>query len=398
MTDYFASLDVALSTTSLGYGDASAFVDLHAGGKQVEIPSSVQWTNETAVGLALAKYLEIVQQYPFLADGYHFPTELPEDLLSPFGEFLDKYDLGAIIFTVSQYSPGYRDLLTVPTLYVMKSFTADMAATFLGLTPPFLAVPNGNQDLYNQAAHRLGEDVFLDATVVGVHRHRHHVTVGLKSPGSKPRSIKAKKLLIGIPPTLTNVIGLGLVPTLEEVSLFSQFRGVYYWDAVVNVTGLPNRTALLAVDLEAPYALAELPTSYGFIAAPGFDDLYVTYVGSLHRESDEVVKRAILGDLAKVVTSNGYNISGTPSIVALNNHSPYQLTVPAKAIEHGFYDKLNSLQGQDNTWWTGAAWQAQDSSLIWNWTEYNLLPKIHESLQKARYEDIDQPQQTLQEL
>jgi hypothetical protein len=68
--------------------------------------------------------------------------------------------------------------------------------------------------------------------------------------------------------------------------------------------------------------------------------------------------------------------AGTPEFVEFNNHSPFELTVSSEAIKGGFYGQLNKLQGERSTWWTGATWQAQDSSQIWNWTEINILPKL----------------------
>jgi hypothetical protein len=44
-------------------------------------------------------------------------------------------------------------------------------------------------------------------------------------------------------------------------------------------------------------------------------------------------------------------------------------------IEAGFYTKLYALQGQRSTFYTGAAWNAQDSSMLWVFTEA-LLPAI----------------------
>ena len=39
------------------------------------------------------------------------------------------------------------------------------------------------------------------------------------------------------------------------------------------------------------------------------------------------------------------------------------------------YAKLNALQGENRTWWTGARWQTNHSSPIWSFTD-SLLPAI----------------------
>ena len=94
---------------------------------------------------------------------------------------------------------------------------------------------------------------------------------------------------------------------------------------------------------------------------------------------DEEVKADILATVARLVSSLGYeNGNGTTAmeLVGFNNHSPYLMTVDVDAIAGGFYERANRLQGTRRTYWTGAAWQTEDSSQIWNWTEYVLLPQL----------------------
>jgi hypothetical protein len=54
---------------------------------------------------------------------------------------------------------------------------------------------------------------------------------------------------------------------------------------------------------------------------------------------------------------------------------PFGLTVPASAITSGFYKKVYALQGEKNTFYTGAAFIAHDSPLLWEFTKA-LLPNI----------------------
>jgi hypothetical protein len=66
-------------------------------------------------------------------------------------------------------------------------------------------------------------------------------------------------------------------------------------------------------------------------------------------------------------------------IAVFSNHAPYELTVSSSDIASGFYGDLYALQGRNNTFHTGAAFQAHSSSLIWQYTE-TLLPQIIASL------------------
>lgn len=51
------------------------------------------------------------------------------------------------------------------------------------------------------------------------------------------------------------------------------------------------------------------------------------------------------------------------------SHTPYEVYVPAEEIEKGFYTKLSGLQGERNTYWTGAAFVTHSSVAIWNFTD-----------------------------
>ncbi|KAF4625257.1 hypothetical protein G7Y89_g12913 [Cudoniella acicularis] len=122
-----------------------------------------------------------------------------------------------------------------------------------------------------------------------------------------------------------------------------------------------------------------MPGTYA-IGSTGFPGLHSAYYSSPYTVSDEEVKADILATIATLVKAAGYPpANGTPEFVGFNNHKPFELTVSTEAIKNGFYQRLNALQGERRTWWTGAAWQAQDSSIIWNWTEHNILPKISAS-------------------
>ena len=67
-------------------------------------------------------------------------------------------------------------------------------------------------------------------------------------------------------------------------------------------------------------------------------------------------------------------------VAALETHTPYLMTVSKEDIQDGFYKNLTALQGQRNTWYTGSAWESEDSSAIWNYTLYQVVPGILSAL------------------
>ncbi|EMD91998.1 hypothetical protein COCC4DRAFT_144753 [Bipolaris maydis ATCC 48331] len=44
--------------------------------------------------------------------------------------------------------------------------------------------------------------------------------------------------------------------------------------------------------------------------------------------------------------------------------SPFTCRSPPQDILDGFYDQVNALQGQPTSFYTGAAWRAQDSGIL----------------------------------
>jgi hypothetical protein len=85
---------------------------------------------------------------------------------------------------------------------------------------------------------------------------------------------------------------------------------------------------------------------------------------------DEDVKGEIQAAMQRLRSGGDLNTTTTEpaNIVAFNSHSPYELTVSPKEIKAGFYKDLYALQGYQNTWWSGAAFLAHDSSGLWQFT------------------------------
>lgn len=156
--------------------------------------------------------------------------------------------------------------------------------------------------------------------------------------------------------------------------MFSTYRNEAYYTGLINNTGFPDGTAVTNIGANTPFNLPALPGMYGFSATaePGLFD--VKYASPFYQENGAVM-RNILEALGRLQIPN---IKTTPSKVqwaAFNAHVPFFEHVTAEQIKHGFYRKANALQGHRRVWYTGAAWEAQDSSMIWSFTE-SILPAI----------------------
>lgn len=70
----------------------------------------------------------------------------------------------------------------------------------------------------------------------------------------------------------------------------------------------------------------------------------------------------MLDNVTKTLTANGYKLTGATEILVFHNQFPFSLIISAHNGRDEIYKKVNALQGNKNTWWTGAAWQAEDSN------------------------------------
>jgi hypothetical protein len=103
--------------------------------------------------------------------------------------------------------------------------------------------------------------------------------------------------------------------------------------------------------------------------------LTVSNVSQTSKQVEAFVKSNI-----QAMQAAGTIPASAPTIEALKNHTPTIMRVSADAIKNGFYSDLNALQGQHGTFWTGAAWAPDDSSLLWAFTE-GILTLLVEALE-----------------
>jgi hypothetical protein len=105
---------------------------------------------------------------------------------------------------------------------------------------------------------------------------------------------------------------------------------------------------------------------------------YGTKVGQ--RLTDDQARVATMADLKRYRAANGMFAGSEPEFVTFSNHSQYNMMVGIDATRGGFYKKFYALQSKRNTFWTGAAWRAHDSSSSWAYTSNSVLPQLLASL------------------
>jgi hypothetical protein len=376
--NYFGNLGVAVQKGGPGGGE-QVFYDFSTG---QSVPGYEPFSQE-AVAAATEKFLGIVQeQFPYIGPGYDVPDPVPEELLTPYSEFIEANGLEAIVGLANSLAGCNGNLLDRPTLYGLKAFSPQLVQA---VASGFVNAASGdNNDLYKAATRRLEsvQSVLLESRIKKVKRSDDGVEVRVKTPDGAIL-VKAKKLVLAIPPTLESLKSIGLDLTREEKKLLSKFDGFLYGSTVFTHAGIDPTKTYTNVGADTPLNLPKWPGTFNYVPLRSGNittDKVSTYFCSLDPEwSDDEIKGLVEHEL-DTLASEGKIGEDDPDFVYLGNHSPFHLHVSAKDIGKGFYKKLYALEGQKSTFWTGAAFTDHDSAIIWTWTESYLLPLITDSL------------------
>lgn len=362
--NYFGRFNIPLNTvpTSLGPPD---HVDLTTGETAVSTPP-----DQDAIAAAFQIYAAEISKYPEVQAGFNLTYPVAEDLLLPFGKFVEKYSLEALVPSVFAICQGYTPLLEISTLYMMKYFNMDLLNS---LGKGFLMTERNNTgELYEKAASELGSDAMLNASVVAMDRSDSSGPARILVQTMFGRKlILAKKIVSTIPQKLENLHGFDL--STSEKTLFAQFYNSAYYTGVLRDTNLPSDAPIHAFGPNKPYSVPDLPGIYALNpdVATG---LVQIYYGSPYTLSEGQVRADIIAAVQRIQKARGMSVT-TPEFVAFANHTPFNMMVSNDAIRDRFYERLCALQGQRHTFYNGASFHTQDSSVLWRFTE-QLLPKI----------------------
>lgn len=319
---------------------------------------------------ALGAYAQLLQKYPYLVGGYgQLPDPVPEELAQPFSKTIAQYHLEAAIPIMWTFIFAVGDLNKATTLSVIQNFGLIQLKDALsgGLQIPTRL---SNSELYQKAAGLLGADVLYKSTVVDSTRGKNgYTTLTVKTPTGK-KIIKAKKILITIPPTVQNLKPFDL--DNQEKEVFGKLTWSNTYVAIVSNTSIPDGVSLVNALPNSTFNLPQPPflNTFDFSGVPG---KYKTTVVGDKGFSKEDAKKLIKSGL-KNVKSNAA-VAQTPVIEAFASHDKLQLWPSPEDMKAGFYKKLYALQGLRGTYYTGGAWASDYSSTLWQFTDA-LLPAL----------------------
>lgn len=340
----------------------------------------------------MKRYLGLLEQYlPVMEPGWWSfpePKNIPADLLLPFRDVIAKYNLTPAVPQIfSTNGIGIYDILSSPTMWVMRSLNVDMIRTLLGVTPGFVPSSRNNQDLFDAILRFLGSDVLLSTTVVDAERSDKHGIV-LKVRNSKTGEltrIEAKKLLYTIPPTEDNLDPFN--PDTQERNTLTKFQYSRSYVGVISHPSLP----LGATIVNTP--IAAQPTNWlSAIPNAPFNSRFDNYANSSYYRVVAGGDESFTKFDAQRVVNNSFNEMVTTGVIAQTQppqelkfhlfvgHGMVSAYTSTKNVKEGFIQKLNGLQGRKSTWYTGSAWSVHISTSLWVFTD-TLLPKLVASLQ-----------------
>jgi hypothetical protein len=365
-----------LSTTSFNLNPIGPLqsVDFRSGQMLQGLPAA----NQTAIAAALQRYSAVLAKYPQLEGGFYLPDPVPEDLYMPFGQFVQKYDIADAVQTIFGLTSAFGDILELPALQQMRTFSLSLLATMQNFQTSSVM---DNSLLFEKITAELhaSNSLLLSSKVTKTQRvstSNGGVKVLVETPMGC-RLIRAKKLLMAIPPTPHDLATFD--PSSDELKIFNQFTSVGYYTSIIR-NAVPTNVTIQNLAVDKPYALPPMPAIYN-VNPTANPTLSLVYYGTKVGQhlSDEEVKAAIIADLKRYQTVN--NITETePEFIAFSNHSPYNMMAGSEATRAGFYKHLYGLQSKRNTFWTGAAWRAHDSSSSWAYTSQSVLPQLLASL------------------
>ncbi|TQN64171.1 Beta-cyclopiazonate dehydrogenase [Colletotrichum shisoi] len=308
---------------------------------------------------ALQRYLDVLEKYEDITlpgfNNFPEPGSIPEDLAMPFGEFVEKYDIAAAVPQIwDSTAMGLGNTMDVPTFFVTQASGVPMVRALLGTAAAATPASGRLYELYKSVAGFLSDNVLYSSTVVSTIR-RDDEGVSLKVHGADGRltCIDAKRLLVAFEPTTESLAPFKTDEAEEEV---------------VDKSPVPGSTN---------YTVFPLASQVGSIAyIGGTRDLFQFTAVGTEEDTVESIKALIalsidtLIDAGTVPESNG-----TVTFPAFANHGKMHPRVTGDELRVGFIRKQTALQGHRSTWYTGAAFSAGFSTVLWDYNNDELLPR-----------------------
>ncbi|KAJ5158414.1 uncharacterized protein N7500_008065 [Penicillium coprophilum] len=316
-------------------------------------------------------YVAVLNKYPFLDDLNNLPKNVPKDLLLTWPEFAKKQKLSPASAEAGLLWPATPgNPLDTTALAIFNDGNHVELAEYSGAA--VRSATHYNSQIYDNALAELKEHVLLKSSIIAAQRGsscKDGVRLVVNTPSGK-KLIKAKQLIIAMPPVLDNTKYFGL--DQKEYSILSKLSGKHYYAGVMNNTGLEAGVAYTNVGENTPYHVAGLPgvVEIAGAATPGY---FFYWYNSVDPQTQEEIEEVTRNTIKWLQSESGIE-PVEPTFQDFADYSPFHLSPPTRDIANGWYGKMKGLQGHRNTWYISSLFVA-GSTQIWTNT-HNILPDI----------------------
>ncbi|KAN0095050.1 amino oxidase [Hyaloscypha variabilis] len=329
---------IKLNTTNIDFVSGKPLVGYQA-------PASADVT------AALERYLNLTEKYEnMLLPSYaNFPTEVPDELLTKFSDIVEKYELHACLPLLYQVTGfGLGNMGDELLLFMMQELSAPMTRALLGLKGSRVPNTHRNQDLYDRIGVLLGNDVLYSTIVIDSNRTSDGIQL---------------LPLVSFALSAENTAPLNLSPAEQEV--FSTWGLAHEYCGIVTSPSLPINGSLVNIPSAA------VPADYLAFPTPPFVVRY-QFLGDTNFRILLTGTENYTLPLARQLTNNTFGTlqgagdmpqGANLTIRALEEHTTTKQAIPAQA-------------GQRSTFYTGRSWTGQFTTILWEFNDQWMLPRL----------------------
>lgn len=321
---------------------------------------------------SVLRYLKLLSKYKHIWETPGFQNT-PSELAQPFSSWLESNGISdlAELFAGPVFTYGYGRLDDIPAVYVLKYFnkgntyTLFQGALWEQLIPECFNFPvpfyrrltHGTQPLMTKIAETL-HDVKLNSEITKISRDQ-TVQIEWKNglTGVQERG-EYDKLILSHP--LESSTLDFLEKTSEEKRLFDSVTHNHYYTIACRMEGFGYNVHTEIFNKKGQIDIPPDGYPLQFFKAWKESDMCIFYAYSTHALSQK--------EIEKNLEQNIQDIGGKLIEIKSVQKWHYFPHVKSDAIHKGFYDELESLQGENHTYFNGAL---MNFELIENVTVYS---------------------------
>ncbi len=314
-----------IKTQSIDFSRPSLLIDGHTY-RALPVPTTTQKIQQLYQGL---KYIALIRKYKRIQEpGF---TKVHSDLCAPFTHWAKQHNATVLIKEFSKFFTGfgYDFLESVPAAYALKYFSP--ATLFAFLRGKVYTFPNGIQHLWTEVAKH--HDVRYNMKIQHIKRDSTiHIT-------TEHALFECDKLIVTSP--LDEALKF-IDASTEEQELFSNIQYCDYSVTTCHITNFPKHEAGYLPDNFHASRKGQPIFWYHRYAET---DLYNFYTLSDASISDDTIQQ----NINSLIKALGGNVKKSEPIL----HWKYFPHVTGEQMQNGYYDRLEKLQSQNNTYYAG---------------------------------------------